>query len=397
MGGLDLAMQTDKVSGRDKKSSRVGARRSIRERPKPAVDPNDPQEAMKRWTRMLEAGQKGVDDIKMKTMQALDNLFSGGFMQESTEANDMLPVLRKYMMNDFEGYSPPKAQIPTSLLDDFENFGAPEALTAPSLTDGVRLSDGDETGQRVSGVDFGMDRLQSLDREQFSKAVQSGLSALSTEDINLVFDDIDKDGDGTLTLEELYETYKTVQAEVVTDQDMELRMFDELEAAKLLPETPDAAVANVLPASGRDKWGGYGDMASASGAQEDLSTRMQEWEEVCEVLTRQSAYLPDDGRDMLSCAVELSGQLLLADSSVADGSSDFGDGLALGGIVAGLQSQSEAVTAAVCATRKHEHTYIQGLPLVPRTSPPRPPPPPPTPNATPAAPPRTHASLALLC
>ena len=37
---------------------------------------NDPQEAMKRWARMVEEGQERVDDLKTKTIRALDNVCS---------------------------------------------------------------------------------------------------------------------------------------------------------------------------------------------------------------------------------------------------------------------------------------------------------------------------------
>jgi len=335
---------------------------------------DDPLVAMKKWSRVLQqTGQEQIDDLKAKTVQALDNLFSGGFMQEGEAENDMLPVLRKFMMYDFEGYSPSRAQVPSSLLDDFENFGAPQALTAPSLGEGAASEDPGSSeassafqagGASVAGwgrqqgvdrVDDGrLDLLQPLDRQQFSRAVQSGMSDMAVEDIDMVFDNIDKDGDGTLTLEELYETYKTVQAEVVTDQeirDMSVRDF-ELSAAKLRPETPDAAFSNVLPITG-DKGGeaetdasALAQHASAVDPPSDLSARMAEWEEVCKVLTTQSAYLPAEGQEMLRQAVELSAETLLARAADA-GSLDlgdglFGDGLALGGIVAGLQSQSGA-------------------------------------------------------
>jgi hypothetical protein len=57
---------------------------------------------------------------------------------------------------------------------------------------------------------------------------------------------------------------------------------------------------------------------------------------------------------MIQQAVELSGQALLArGADPAVGSLQFGDGLALGGIVAGLQSQSEAVCAAVLVPGMH--------------------------------------------
>jgi len=335
---------------------------------------DDPLEAMQKWSSLLQTGRARVDDLKMKTMQALDNLFSGGFMQEGEADNDLLPVLRKFMMYDIEGCSPPQAQ--SSLMDDFEKFGAPQALTAPSLRDespseassafqagGASVS-GWGREQGVARVDDGrLDLLQPLNRQQFSRAVQSGLSGMAAEDIDLVFDNIDKDGDGTLTLEELYETYKTVQAELVTDQEikeMSVRDF-ELSAAKLRPETPDAAFSNVLPSAG-DRLGEpapaaddtFQRPAASVDSRPDLSARMAEWEEVCRVLMTQAAYLPSEGQEMIQQAVELSGQALLArGADPAVGSLQFGDGLALGGIVAGLQSQSEAVCAAVLVPGMH--------------------------------------------
>jgi len=178
-------------------------------RKKKQIPSNDPQEAMRRWTEMLETGQERVFDLKTKTILALDNLFAGGFMQEGQGAkeNDMLPVLRKFLMNDFEGYSPPRAQVSASLLDDFENFGVPQALTAPSLDDGkssFEAGGADVAGwgrlQQAEGdIEEQLDLLKPLDRVQFSQAVQSGLSEMAAEDIDMVFDDIDKDGDGTLT------------------------------------------------------------------------------------------------------------------------------------------------------------------------------------------------------
>jgi len=335
---------------------------------------DDPLEAMQKWSNLLQTGRARVDDLKMKTMQALDNLFSGGFMQEGEADNDLLPVLRKFMMYDIEGCSPPQAQ--SSLMDDFEKFGAPQALTAPSLRDespseassafqagGASVS-GWGREQGVARVDDGrLDLLQPLNRQQFSRAVQSGLSGMAAEDIDLVFDNIDKDGDGTLTLEELYETYKTVQAELVTDQEikeMSVRDF-ELSAAKLRPKTPDAAFSNVLPSAG-DRLGKPAPAAddtlkrpaASVDSRPDLSARMAEWEEVCKVLMTQAAYLPSEGQLMIQQAVELSGQALLArGADPAAGSLQFGDGLALGGIVAGLQSQSEAVCAAVLVPGMH--------------------------------------------
>lgn len=335
---------------------------------------DDPLEAMQKWSSLLQSGRERVDDLKMKTMQALDNLFSGGFMQEGEADNDMLPVLRKFMMYEIEGCSPPQA--PSSLMEDFENFGAPQALTAPSLKDespSERSSVFQAGGASVSGwgreqgvarVDDGrLDLLQPLNRQQFSRAVQSGLSGMAAEDIDLVFDNIDKDGDGTLTLEELYETYKTVQSELVTDQEMkEMSVRDfELSAAKLRPKTPDAAFSNVLPNTGDrlDKPAPAANdtlkrPAVSVDSRPDLSARMAEWEEVCKVLMTQAAYLPAEGQEMIQQAVELSGQALLARAAdPATGSLQFGDGLALGGIVAGLQSQSEAVSAAVLVPGMH--------------------------------------------
>jgi len=306
---------------------------------------------------MLENGQERVFDLKTKTLLALDNLFAGGFMQEGQGATetDMLPVLRKFLMNDFEGYTPLRAQVSASLLDDFENFGVPQALTAPALDDGKRSFEAggaDVAGwgrqQQAEGdTEEHLDLLKPLDRLQFSQAVQSGLSEMATEDIDMVFDDIDKDGDGTLTLEELYETYKTVQAEIVTDQDMDLRDFEQSaqSAAKLRPETPDAAFSNLLTGGGDTPEQAPG-VSSSPGVRADLAVRLAEWEEVCTVLTTQSAYLPVEGQELLQLAVDYSGEVLLVDQSDG-GKHNFGDGLALGGIVAGLQSQSEAVTAAV--------------------------------------------------
>ena len=373
-----------------------------------AADPHDPAEAMRKWSKLsqstLGSGGKRINDLKMKTMQALDNLFSGGFMQEQEDqTNEMLPVLRKYLMNDFEGYAPPSVTIAPALRQDFENFGAPQALTAPSLNDrgevagGLGLTRGetsDSDPQRAlkgmlsqhAGLwtllrDDGKDVL-SLDREMFRGAVQSGLGSMAAEDIDLVFDDIDKDGDGALTLEELYETYKTVEAEIVTEQDMmSLRDFDQLDIAKLRPDRPDAAFSSVLPA-------GVQGGTEAVGRDAAVAARIAAWEPVCQVLATQVNYLPDAGREMVEEAVALTSQLLLASDSETerssgeasfsqqiggrmsvggfvvadygqeagqvratrtkdDGDTDFGDGLALGGIVAGLQSQSEAVAAAV--------------------------------------------------
>ena len=299
---------------------------------------NDPLDAMKKWSSFLQTGQERVDDLKMKTILALDNLFSGGFMQEGKGESDMLPVLRKFMMDDFEGYSPPRAQVAASLLDDFENFGAPQALTAPSLSDdansfqggGADVAGWGRTQRGAVGDDLQLERLQPLDRQQFRGAVQSGLSEMAAEDIDLVFDTIDKDGDGTLTLEELYETYKTVQTEIVTDQEineMQARDF-ELSAAKLRPQTPDAAFSNLLPVSG-ETWGGEGagreasPVTSAGGGTPvaDLAARMKEWEEVCNVLTAQSEYLPPEGQETLQEAVAFTAELLLLDGpeAAADG------------------------------------------------------------------------------
>jgi len=317
---------------------------------------NDPLEAMRRWTEMLGNGQERVFDLKTKTLLALDNLFAGGFKQEGQGATetDMLPVLRKFLMNDFEGYTPLPAQVSASLLDDFENFGVPQALTAPALDDGKRSFEAggaDVAGwgrQQAEGdKEEHLDLLKPLDRLQFSQAVQSGLSEMATEDIDMVFDDIDKDGDGTLTLEELYETYKTVQAEIVTDQDIDVRDFEQSaqSAAKLRPETPDAAFSNLLTGGGDTPELAPG-VSSSPGVRADLAVRLQEWEEVCTVLITQSAYLPVEGQALLQLAVDYSGEVLLVDQSHG-GKHNFGDGLALGGIVAGLQSQSEAVTAAV--------------------------------------------------
>ena len=285
-------------------------------------------------------------------------------MQEGTGDDDMLPVLRKFLITDFEGYCPPRAQISDALLDDFENFGRPQVLTAPSLDDktasaaaafeeagGANLKGwGREPVPSASaGVDEQMSLLRPLDRQQFSQAVQSGFEEMEADDIDLVFDEIDKDGDGALTLEELYETYKTVQAELVTDQEMEegIGLRDAESAAKLRPQTPDAAFSK-LAASGQ-AWNdaGQGQGLLPSPSKTDISERMQMqgWEEVCKVLSTQSAYLPQAGQAMVDAAVDLSGALLLADA--ANGGIHFGDGISLGGIVAGLQSQAEAVTAAV--------------------------------------------------
>ena len=52
-----------------------------------------------------------------------------------------------------------------------------------------------------------------------------------------------------------------------------------------------------------------------------------------------------ESSDTIAASLWGSGDLLLLDA--ADGGIDFGDGISLGGIVAGLQSQAEAVTAAV--------------------------------------------------
>ena len=47
---------------------------------------------------------------------------------------DMLPVLRKLMTNDFEGYRPPPPRMPeSSLLDAFEHFGAPQVCSRASI------------------------------------------------------------------------------------------------------------------------------------------------------------------------------------------------------------------------------------------------------------------------
>jgi hypothetical protein len=46
----------------------------------------------------------------------------------------MLPVLRKLMTNDFEGYRPPPPRMPeSSLLDAFEHFGAPQVCSRASI------------------------------------------------------------------------------------------------------------------------------------------------------------------------------------------------------------------------------------------------------------------------
>lgn len=50
------------------KSRRAG--RANKER----LPSNDPQEAMKRWAKMVEEGQERVDDLKTKTIRALDNV-----------------------------------------------------------------------------------------------------------------------------------------------------------------------------------------------------------------------------------------------------------------------------------------------------------------------------------
>jgi hypothetical protein len=73
---LSLAKSDDSISDHRRKKKRVKQKYKI------APLSNDPQEVMKRWSSMIKSGHDSADDIKMKTIKALDNLFSGGFMQE---------------------------------------------------------------------------------------------------------------------------------------------------------------------------------------------------------------------------------------------------------------------------------------------------------------------------
>jgi hypothetical protein len=73
---LSLAKSDDSISDHRRKKKRVKQKYKI------APLSNDPQEVMKRWSSMIKSGHDSADDIKMKTIKVLDNLFSGGFMQE---------------------------------------------------------------------------------------------------------------------------------------------------------------------------------------------------------------------------------------------------------------------------------------------------------------------------
>jgi hypothetical protein len=73
---LSLAKSDDSISDNRRKKKRVKQKYKI------APLSNDPQEAMKRWSSIIKSGHDSADDIKMKTIKVLDNLFSGGFMQE---------------------------------------------------------------------------------------------------------------------------------------------------------------------------------------------------------------------------------------------------------------------------------------------------------------------------
>ena len=73
---LSLAKSDDSISDHRRKKKRVKQKYEI------APLSNDPQEVMKRWSSMIKSGHDSADDIKMKTIKVLDNLFSGGFMQE---------------------------------------------------------------------------------------------------------------------------------------------------------------------------------------------------------------------------------------------------------------------------------------------------------------------------
>ena len=67
MSGYD-GSKSGQSGGRSQKLNRAG--RAKKER----LPSNDPQEAMKRWARMVEEGQERVDDLKTKTIRALDNV-----------------------------------------------------------------------------------------------------------------------------------------------------------------------------------------------------------------------------------------------------------------------------------------------------------------------------------
>eukprot|EP00960_Hanusia_phi_P064591 765838-Hanusia_phi.AAC.1 len=181
---------------------------------------------------------------------------------------------------------------------------------------------------------------KTLDRSEFSAVVKAaGLEQMEASDIDMVFDGMDVNQDGTLSLEEVVETYRRVHAEVVLDGDLreeeeeeeEMRVSsDRVDVSNLRPEAPGAEVNSILPF--------YGEETSSA------SVLSQQWKQVCDALARQSVYLPPDGQYQVQDALRFTGERLLG-SRVVD--QKFGEGLAIGSIIAGLQLPTPVLVSAV--------------------------------------------------
>uniref|UniRef100_A0A7S4NTH2 EF-hand domain-containing protein n=1 Tax=Guillardia theta TaxID=55529 RepID=A0A7S4NTH2_GUITH len=152
----------------------------------------------------------------------------------------------------------------------------------------------------------------------------------------MVFDGMDANQDGTLSLEEVVETYRRVHAEVVLDGDLkvdeeEMKVApDNLDRIDLRPAAPGAEVNSILPF--------YADGSSSASA---LS---HQWKQVCDALAKQSMYLPPDEQYQVQDALRFTGERLLG-SRLVD--KKFGEGLAIGSIIAGLQLPTPVLVSAV--------------------------------------------------
>ncbi|KAJ1492975.1 hypothetical protein T484DRAFT_2017586, partial [Baffinella frigidus] len=132
-----------------------------------------------------DAGGFNPELIRQKTIQALDSMFAGSFLVEGSY-NDILPALRRWMVSSL--------------------YGEEEAV------EGADGAGGAGQGQRE--ID------ETLDRRAFGEVVQAaGGGALQEDEIDMVFNGMDSDRDGSLSLQEVVETYRRVQAEIVEEEE----------------------------------------------------------------------------------------------------------------------------------------------------------------------------------
>ena len=253
-------------------------------------------------------GKGWTDQMRDKTIQALDSIFAGGFMMEG-KGSEMLMVLRKWMMS--------------------------ESVKMDKEVEEGRQSD-ESTDRTIVAKDYKSDS-KTLDRSEFSAVVKAaGLEQMEASDIDMVFDGMDANQDGTLSLEEVVETYRRVHAEVVLDADLkvleeEIKVTpDNLDRIDLRPAAPGAEVNSILPF--------YADGSFSASA---LS---HQWKQVCDALAKQSMYLPPDGQYQVQDALRFTGERLLGSRLVGK---KFGEGLAIGSIIAGLQLPTPVLVSAV--------------------------------------------------